>query len=370
MLRVAWVRGAFINNFEGQNYIFNDSNVLIKGIGSKRPIHEKLPFETMKFYSLADMHNPVVDAISRRLLGDSQILYNLESVAGDFDIFHTADPHYYYSYQLARLRRKNKIKKLIITSWEVVPNNNESIAAKKRIKYYVLDSVDHAVCYTEKAKNVLVEEGVPANKISVVQLGVDLNKFNHNKKISHSNVKILFVGRLVEEKGVMEGLEAVIRLISRVPTKIEFQIVGSGPLKARIFKRIKEAGINGSARVLALEYEDMYDAYHNCDILIAPSKITRTWQEQYGMVLVEAMASGLVVVSSNTGAIPEVVGNAGICLDNVSTSEICNVLEKLILDKNYRQSLQNKAVERARVRFDAAKTAKEIGKIYHKVWKT
>ena len=62
------------------------------------------------------------------------MLFGLDKLSNKFDVFHTADPHYYYSYQLAKLRKKNLIKTLIATSWETIPFNNESIGKKKLIK--------------------------------------------------------------------------------------------------------------------------------------------------------------------------------------------------------------------------------------------
>ena len=114
MIKVALVRGKYLNNFEGQNYIFKDEEIELVGISSLRPIHTNFEFPVIKLPSFADITGMgrAVKIISNRAFGDSQVLFGLGKYASQFDIFHTADPHYYYSYQLAKLRSENKIKKL------------------------------------------------------------------------------------------------------------------------------------------------------------------------------------------------------------------------------------------------------------------
>ena len=99
---------------------------------------------------------------------------------------------------------------------ETIPHNNESIPQKKRIKKFVQKHADMFLCYTERAKECLVKEGVDSSKMKIIKLGIDLNRFKvkvkrQKVKKLKSNVKnftILFVGRLVEEKGTLDLYEA------------------------------------------------------------------------------------------------------------------------------------------------------------------
>ena len=126
MIDVCFVRGKYLNNFEGQNYLFKQNEIKFTAVSSLFPLNRHFPFSVKKLPSLADFpfFGREIKYLSNRLLGDLQILYGLENIANKFDIFHTADPHYYYSYQLAKLRKRNLIKKLIVTSWETIPFNN------------------------------------------------------------------------------------------------------------------------------------------------------------------------------------------------------------------------------------------------------
>lgn len=381
MLRIAFVRGAYLNNFEAQSYQMDLEYFNITGIGSMVPVHYNLPFPVRHLFSPADFGRfpvlsklPIVSSgiryIANRTLGDDQMLFGLESLAADFDLFHTADPHYYYSYQLAILRLQNKIKKLVITSWETIPFNNEKTAAKRHIKSAVLRAADWAICYTSRASDVLIKEGFSPDKISVLPLGVDLNKFNSIEKVSHNTINLLYVGRLVEEKGVIEVLNAVIRLIRQVPIGLQFQIVGTGPLKTILLQLIQRSEMTEKIHIISARYEDINEYYKRSSILIAPSKNTRTWEEQYGMVLIEAMACGLAVVSSRSGSIPEVVGDAALLVNNVTESSIYHALLKLVTSQAMLHNLGKRAAQRARERYDATITARKIGTIYQTIWNT
>ena len=140
-MKVAFVRGAYLNNFEGQNYNLDKKTFQISGYSSLWPIDSHVPFSVIKLPSPADLQkfplcNKPIKYIANRTLGDSQLLWRLESHIQDADIVHVADPHYFYAYQAAVLKAHGQIKKLVSTWWETIPFNNESVSAKKRIKKY------------------------------------------------------------------------------------------------------------------------------------------------------------------------------------------------------------------------------------------
>jgi len=345
MIKVALVRGKYLNNFEGQNYNFNKKEIELTGISSFFPIHHNFPFPIIKLPSLADLgNNRLLKFAANRILGDSQMLFGLEKLAEKFDIFHTADPHYYYSYQLARLRKKRLIKKLIVTSWETIPFNNERIKKKREIKRFVLKQADYFICYTSKAKECLIKEGVDKRKIEVVRLGVDLDKFKiRNLKFKNTSqnaksINVLFAGRMVKEKGIDDLKKAIVNL-----PDVNLIVANS------------------------INYQEMPRVYNQADILIMPSKKTKTWEEQYGMVLVEAMASGLPIVAYDTGAISEVLGETGIMVKENDIVFLIRNLKKLISDKDLRTKIGRIERKRAKLEFDSIKTNKKITEIYKKI---
>jgi glycosyltransferase involved in cell wall biosynthesis len=361
-MKISFIRGAYLNNFEGQNY-----DLPMKGYSSLFPLDSHVPFEVTKLFSLADLQrippfSKPIKYIANRTLGDAQILFGLERQIWGADIVHVADPHYYYSYQAAKLREKGKIKKLVCTWWETIPFNNEGTTAKKNIKKYTMRQVDQYICYTKKAKECVLAEGVNESKIVVIPLGVDLQKF---RPAVHSNKKctILFVGRLEKEKGILDVYEAFKQLTKSEKNSL-LRIVGRGPLEGKLRKMTKNDGLENYITIEQKAYSEMPMVYAQADTLCVPSKKTQTWEEQLGMVFIEAMASGLPIVSYSTGAIPEVVGEAGILLKDGDIEGLGQSFKRLTEDTQMRVKLGTMGRERAEKMFDCEKTRERIYKLY------
>ena len=97
---------------------------------------------------------------------------------------------------------------------------------------------------------------------------------------------------------------------------------------------------------------------------ILPSIPVEWWQEQFGMVLVEAMASGLPVISTLSGSIPEVIGDAGILIQSGDPLSIYNAVRKISLDAAYHRNLSEMARRRAEEIFDISHVKEKIRKVY------
>jgi len=382
MIKICLVRGKYLNNFEGQNYLFGKNDIQLTAVSSLFPLNRNFPFPVKKLVSPVDfpLFGREIKYFANRLLGDSQFLIGLEQLAGRFDIFHAADAHYYYSYQLAKLRQKNLIKKLLLTSWETIPFNNESVYKKKQIKYFTLKNTDHFISHTDKAKNALIKEGIDNNKISMIRLGIDLTRFKPKidkttrlrNFVKKNNITLLFVGRLVEEKGILDLYKAFKKIshfakASRDKQNIKLKIIGDGPLKNKIQYLINKDKLTNSVSLEIKDYKEMSQVYQKADIFVLPAKRTKTWEEQYGMVLVEAMASGLPIVAYNTGAIAEIVEDAGILIREGDSEKLVTTINRLIEVGGLRVKLGKMGRRRAEVMFDAGKTAKKITEIYRRI---
>lgn len=364
-MKISFIRGAYLNNFEGQNFDFSSQKTFdFRGYSSLFPLDTNVSFPLFKLPSISDipLFKKPVRYISNRTLGDVQLLFGLERYIASSDIVHTADPHYYYSYQAALLRKKGIIKKLVTTWWETIPFNNEGTVAKQRIKRFAMQYTDQFVCYSKRAKQCLLDEGVDENKIVVIPLGVDLAKFY--PAVSNNAVPtILFVGRLVDEKGIRDLYEAFLN-IHKQGIFAKLKIVGSGPLEKELQSRIIEDAVGDWVMIEKRSYEEMPKIYREADIFCVPSKKTNTWEEQYGMVFIEAMASGLPIVSYRTGAIPEVVGECGLFADEGDISVLTASIIQIIRARELGVKLGTMGRERAEKMYDAKKTALQIAKLY------
>lgn len=373
MIKVAIVRGSYLNQYEGQNFSFI-KNVEITGVSSLYPLHDRFPFPVIKLSSLADLQkiwwlNRPIKIITNRLIGDSQILFGLEKLARKFDIFHCADPHYYYSYQLARLRKENKIKRLVITSWETIPFNNEKIWAKKRIKYFTLNQGDLFVTYTNIAKQALIKEGIKESKIKVLRIGVDLERFVPSKRNSPQLLTILFVGRLVEEKGVFDLFDAYLNLKKNGFGNLKLVYIGEGNLRKSLERKIKKFNLTKEVIIKSSSYQKIPFEYQKADLFVLPSKRINNWEEQYGMVLVEAMASGLPVIASRSGAIPEILADNGIYFSEGKVDDLTKRLITVIKKPQLRERLGKMGIRRVQKYFNAQEIAKKFEEIYYQLVK-
>ncbi|WP_245958539.1 glycosyltransferase [Microbacterium bovistercoris] len=142
------------------------------------------------------------------------------------------------------------------------------------------------------------------------------------KERDEGRVTVGLLGRLVPEKGVGVLLDAL-----ALEPRLHARIAGSGPLADRIEADAATRGIRDRVTFLgALPPEDVPEFYASVDVLAVPSVPTRSWTEQFGRVAIEAMAAGVPVVSSDAGALPDVVGGAGLVVPHGDASALARAL--------------------------------------------
>ena len=361
MKKVFIVRGGFLNPFEMQNYYPLAEKFDITAVSSKFPISDKIDIPLIKLLSPTDLPNlPLKYPLLNRLFTDAHRLFGLEKVIRGADIVHVAETYYGYTHQAVVAKRRGLVKNIVSTVWEVIPHNNEGIRGRKKYKKLARENTDHFIAVTDLAKKTLIKEGVSEKKITVIPMGVDLAKFKpvtvtKKKKV----INILCVARLVPEKGI-EDLMQAFQKIREKNNHVHLTFIGDGPLKHDLsgYKNVS---------VRQVTYSRMVKEYQGADIFCLPSRTTKTWQEQFGMSLVEAMASGLPIVATDTGAIPEVCGDHALYAKPADPESLKTNLEQLIYNLDLRQKMSGLARERAEERFDQLKIAKQIQTVYQKV---
>lgn len=173
-----------------------------------------------------------------------------------------------------------------------------------------------SACNSDAAA-IAVAKGFPGAP-HVIPLGIDPAEFRSEpspdptlREIpadARPPITVGLVGRLVPEKGPLVLLDAVAR-----EPRLRARIVGSGPLASELPRHAASLGITSRVELLpAVPSEQVAEFYRSIDVLAIPSLPTPQWTEQFGRVAVEAMASGVPVVASDAGALPEVIGVAGI----------------------------------------------------------
>ena len=225
------------------------------------------------------------------------------------------------------------------------------------------------IAVSKAGKNYLISwHRVKPDKISVVYNGIDAHKYDSNFDIKeykrklnlqHDIPTVGFIGRLVKLKGVNYFLEAAATVVRR-GKRVQFVVVGDGPLKERLIKQAKDLRINQHVHFIGFR-EDIPQILSVIDILVVPS----LW-EGLPLTILEAMFAGKPIIATRVGGIPEAIEDkqTGILVE----PRDCNALSKGVLecleDPGNRKELGGKAKHRALQYFDVERMVKEYESIY------
>jgi glycosyltransferase involved in cell wall biosynthesis len=258
------------------------------------------------------------------------------------------------SLQASRLSTRLSLKHVVII-WENI---------KKSIFYFippfsintkiVKSTASKFIAVSETSKKSMTTLYIDDDKIETVYPGILIDKFQPS---IDSADKILFVGNLEPNKGIHILLKAFKKLSDHF-SGIKLVIVGRGSLESKVIK-FKDSGLKIDYRGY-IPGSKISSIYSDCSIFCSPSVIVKriglilTWQEQFGFTLVEAMASGLPIVSSNIGAIPEIIGKENLII-TPKVDNIFYALRTLLTSDGLRKRLRENNRQRSKVMFDALK---------------
>lgn len=208
---------------------------------------------------------------------------------------------------------------------------------------------------SEHWKNKLIELGANTSKIEVVHMGVDVNRFAYSEKVVSSPLSILSVARATEKKGLKYAIEAVLEC----PIECEYKVIGDGAL----MDTLKQAAAShkNSHRVIfegAKPSSFVAESLKNTDLFLLPSvRDSKGDMEGIPVSLMEAMASGVVVLSTIHSGIPELVehGKTGFLVKEKDSHAISNIM----LDISKRHDL-NDIRRRARDKIEKSFNAEAL----------
>ena len=368
-MKVAIVRGKFLNKYEMQFFEPLARHFDMTAFGSLTSYHDNFAFPTVKLPSPMDIPDfPYKMSILNRIFIDAHYLLGLENNLKGFDLVHTAETYFHYTQQCLNAKKRGYVKKVIATVLENIPFNNESIWGRKEYKARARRELDHIIALTKKTKIALVLEGTDPKKITVISHFVDTKEFHPlKKKAAHKNLTILFSGRLEWYKGVFDIVEVARKLI-RDPVlqnyRLNFVFVGEGSQYNKLISLENKYGIARHFVHKKVLYDHMNREYNKADIFVAPSKPTPTYEEQYCTALLEAQACGLPIVTTRSGGIPENIGDAGLIVEPGDIAALSQSLKSYILSSKKRLHYGTKARIRALRVHDARIGANKLAALY------
>lgn len=356
-----------INVFVGERNKYDVSNVILR----KHFLFHKDEFIS-GLLSFPEFFSRLLSSPYKRMY----FYYNtLNKRLNDYDIMECSDSGR-SQYTLANLKKEKRYK-LIVSYAENIPYRQVFDEKTNYIKHTTYEMIDHFIPWCDTIKKALLLEGVPEEKITTVYTGIDLNLFKPEQKdnkilkdlgVDEENFIISYIGKLTSLKGVQSLVYAAKALLQNGYEKFCFLITGRGAQLENLKKIMSEAKVEKNFRFTGfLPYEQISKIYNIADVFVLPSYPTMTCQEQFGMVLVEAMACGTPVISTTSGSIPEVVGDAGILVPPGNFFQLASEIATLMDNRDLALALGQKGRERAETFFDAKKNAVELYNVYKKV---
>jgi len=254
------------------------------------------------------------------------------------------------------------------TRWLMTPPSRRFFLALRLIPYiikaYILDQLRlrraaAIIAVSEQVRQALIREYfLPLEKVHLVYNGIEIGKYQVSSiryqarkdlGIEESDKVILYLGRLAKEKGLLLLLEAA---ASHQLLAISYQllIVGDGPQQEELARRAPDLGLDARIKFVGrVSYAETPKYYQAADIFVLPS----TAWEGLPMTIIEAMATGLPVVASRVGGIPESVldGETGSLVAPGNAEELAAALTNLLVEDELRLRMGRRGREVAAAKF-------------------
>jgi glycosyltransferase involved in cell wall biosynthesis len=247
---------------------------------------------------------------------------------------------------------------LVLHSWTSLPPKLGFIARRRRRR--VLQRARGLLAGNALVRTILARERQGAPLAVIPQLGVTppLAAERHPP----ADFTMAFVGRLVPEK----GLDILLRACVKLHGRWQLHVVGSGPSQVALEELAERLGLGSRITWLgAIPQEELAPLWPALDCLVQPSRSTSGWVERWSYALVEAMAHGVAGVTSDAGALPEIIGQAGVVVPENDAAALTAALQRLRDDRAARETLGAEGRKRVMDEFgDAAVAAKTL-----KFWK-
>ncbi|MEH2235162.1 hormogonium polysaccharide biosynthesis glycosyltransferase HpsO [Nostoc sp.] len=268
-----------------------------------------------------------------------------------------------------------KAKNVFFTWWNLPYELKLPVSLLEK---YNLNHSHGIISGNQDGAEVLRQRGYQGAIKVMPQLGVDESLFTPkiqpelaaNLGIKKGDFVVGFVGRFVQEKGLLTLLEALISLKNK-PWKL--LLLGRGELQTELIKIAVENNVK--ERLILVEsvpHDEVTNYINLMSTLVLPSETTHKfktltsvgWKEQFGHVLIEAMACQVPVIGSDSGEIPYVIGDAGLVFPEGDAQALANCLVQLIDKPYFAHSLGEMGYQKAMIKYTNKALAKQQLEFY------
>ncbi|MEW6516874.1 MAG: glycosyltransferase [candidate division FCPU426 bacterium] len=265
--------------------------------------------------------------------------------------------------QALRLARRHR-RPLVFFTWENIFRGYKWPLSW--VDRWVVSRARWAIAGNQAAREVLARRGFHGECLVLPQYGVDPEVFRPQAREPglKRTFTIGYFGRLLEEK----GLDTLLAAVRSLPCDWRLQITGSGPHAPLLRARVEQLGLEPRVEFIpAIPNDHMPEALGRLDVLVLPSETRPFWKEQFGRVLVEAMACEVPVIGSDSGEIPFVIGEAGMIFPEGRWEMLAGQLQKIQSQPSLAAFYSRKGRERVLAHFTTDRLARETYKWYRRL---
>lgn len=258
------------------------------------------------------------------------------------DVVHMdEEPYNLATYRVVRAAHRAGARPLFVTWQNLDRAYPFPFSAMERYNYR---HSQYALAANEDSAAVIRRKGYRGPVAVFPQFGVDAELFVPRPRRADRPARIGYVGRLVEQKNV----DVLLRAFAPLADRAELIITGRGPSEAHLRTLAGELGISGRTQFIgSLDSAAVAPAMADLDVLALPSRTTASWAEQFGRVLVEAMACEVAVVGSSSGEIPQVIGEPDLVFPEGDVAALGAILRRLVEHPDQRGAFARRGRERA-----------------------
>jgi glycosyltransferase involved in cell wall biosynthesis len=219
------------------------------------------------------------------------------------------------------------------------------------------------LCANQEAAEVLRQMKYTRPTPVIPPQGVDAAIFHPiESRTPHARFTIGFVGRFVPEKNI----DLLLTAVQQLAQPVRVHLIGNGLQRAQLEEQARSLNAETSF-IEPVPLDQLAALYQRLDVLVLPSRTTPVWKEQFGRVLIEAMACGVPVVGSDSGAIPEVIGDAGLIFPEGDTSALADCLRRLIDSPQLCAELAQRGLARVQAHYTQERIAQRTVEFYRQV---
>ena len=304
-----------------------------------RPLELETPFPELKIY-------PAPVWFTGRVGAHIYNPWKIRQVIEDFqpDVIQVEEEIFSLCALQAAFWAKLYRKPMVVFGWE---NQQRTLPAFRRwVRNYVMSATDIYLAGNQDGAEVLRNWNYQGVIEVMPQMGVDTELFAPVDRPEPETLNIGFLGRLVPEKG-LDVLFTAVSQLKQQGFNCQVTICGSGKSEAELKTLVAQEQI--SDRVIwrgAVRHEAAPIELSKFDVLVLPSRTVATWKEQFGHVIIEAMAMGIPVIGSSCGEIPHVIDREELVFPEGNPVALAEILKRTIGDRSWHREMGIYGIER------------------------